>query len=186
MVSTNTAHTFLGDHDDEQNSTEVDSLVNEDNLNDPEVSMESETGENLLNPAQAAGISDEIEPVPNFEAPCHQIESFNAEVDAENSIDLNEHSYAQELNSNMSSELIDSFHVNSFEPNDKSTPKAATEANDNENIQQTPCQPLKKEKVNEQKAAEKRAVSGYSHQIPKSYISNRIKTFLFSFAAKST
>lgn len=190
MVSINAANTLLDQHDEEQNATAVDSLVYEANFIDPEISMESDTDENQLNSTQPAGISGENEPVANVETSCLQIESIIGDVDAENSCGSNEHSYAREQGSNNSSELVDSFHVNSFEPNEKSTPKSTpkstNEAKCDENIQQTPCQTSKKdhEKTNLPKEVQKRAVSGFFYQISK--CSNRIQTFMLSIPAKST
>lgn len=179
---------MLDHHDEEENSTAIDSLVNEDNFIDQEMPMDPNTDENFLNSEQPAGISDEIEFAPSVEMPCHQIESFIADVNAECSIGSNEHSDAQDQNSIRSCELVASSNVNSFEPNEKSTPRLVNGANDDGNIKKTPCRSLKEEhkKVNLQKAVQNRTVSGYFYQIPKSSISNKIQTFMFSFAAKST
>lgn len=183
VVSTNAANNFLDYVDDEdQNATAIDSLVNEDSFINAEPTMESNPDENLLDSTQPTNVSGENEPAVNVEVPCHQIEVFIGDVDAENSIGPDEHSYAREQSANNSYELVDSFHVQTFEPNENSTPKSTNEAN--ENSQQT----FKKEheKMTVGKAVQKRAVSGYFISNSKASKPNTRCTFMFLFAAKST
>lgn len=117
--------------------------------------------EYLLKSTKPTNVSGEHEPIPHVEIPCPQTTTNIVDANAGMTVDSNEHSYAQEQLSNTSSELVDSFHVNSFEPKEKSTPKSM-EAKSTEIIHQTPRQPVKKEPEIKKlpNAVQRRAVSG--------------------------
>lgn len=184
IISTNAIITSTGQYGATENPVAVDSLVNEASFIDPEIPIESSTGEN---PTPLVGVSGEQESIV-IEEICHGQQMDN--IGAEQSIgEIDDKSDDQEQNSATSPGKVNSFYRNSFDPTENSTPKSMIEAKCEEKLHQKPCQTSLKneEKKKPPKAVQKRSVSENLITIKFPNIQTQFRNIcMFSFPAKST